>query len=301
MYCMLCVFFNWRAEGQLGSFQGMSTPREYCTWSLDVDDSNPTNLVDVSSPEHFTELMQQDLNRVSLLNFWAPWAEPCKQMNEVVREIATKYPQILCLVIEAEALPDVSESFDIEAVPSFVLLRGHTLLSRISGANASALSAAVATHAAPARSNGTGSLSKTSAAPRAASDVYDDSAAARTGGASYAEADEDEEDVIPETEEQIFARCKKLMEQSRVVLFMKGDPDTPRCGFSQKTVNLLRQEKVDFSHYDILKDENVRQGLKKLNEWPTFPQIIVNGELIGGLDILKESIESGEFKDMLSA
>ncbi|TKY89144.1 hypothetical protein EX895_001675 [Sporisorium graminicola] len=264
-------------------------------------EAGPSNLVEVTSPEHFTEIMQKDLTRVALLNFYAPWAEPCKQMNEVVREIAIKYPQVLCLAIEAESLPDVSESFDIEAVPSFVLLRGHTLLSRISGANASALSAAVATHATPARSNGTGSVSKTSATPRAASDVYDASESTRNGGAS-AYADEEEEDnVVPETEEEIFARCKKLMEQSRVMLFMKGDPETPRCGFSQKTVNLLRQEKVDFGHYDILKDENVRQGLKKLNEWPTFPQIIVNGELIGGLDILKESIESGEFQEMLEA
>ena len=90
---------------------------------------------------------------------------------------------------------------------------------------------------------------------------------------------------------------------------MKGNPDAPRCGFSQKTVNLLREQDVDFGWFDILEDEAVRQGtlchaidrlplqpadgsllteLKKINDWPTFPQIIVNGELIGGLDIVKE-------------
>lgn len=62
-------------------------------------EAGPSNLVEVTSPEHFTEIMQQDLNRVSLLNFYAPWAEPCKQMNEVVKEIAIKYPQVLCLVV----------------------------------------------------------------------------------------------------------------------------------------------------------------------------------------------------------
>lgn len=62
-------------------------------------EAGPSNLVEVTSPEHFTEIMQQDLNRVSLLNFYAPWAEPCKQMNEVVKEIAVKYPQVLCLVV----------------------------------------------------------------------------------------------------------------------------------------------------------------------------------------------------------
>ncbi|PWN50190.1 glutaredoxin [Violaceomyces palustris] len=258
--------------------------------------SSPSNLVDVTSPEHFTELMQQDLNRVSLLNFWAPWAEPCAQMNEVVKELAAKYPQVLFLVIEAESLPDVSESFDVEAVPSFVLLRGHTLLSRISGANAAALSAAVSSHASTKPANQ--SQSRTSAAPRAASDVYVANGGGTSAGgnaADYAEADE-----VEETEEQIEERCRKLMDSAPVMLFMKGDPDTPRCGFSQKTVNLLRQEGVEFGHFDILTDENVRQGLKKLNEWPTFPQIIVKGELIGGLDILKEQIETGEFKELLS-
>ena len=61
--------------------------------------AKPSNLVEVTSPEHFTDLMQQDLERVSLLNFWAPWAEPCKQMNEVVEELAAKYPNVLCLVV----------------------------------------------------------------------------------------------------------------------------------------------------------------------------------------------------------
>ena len=72
------------------------------------------------------------------------------------------------------------------------------------------------------------------------------------------------------------------------MLFMKGNPEAPRCGFSQKTVNLLRQEKVEFGWFDILEDEAVRQQLKKINDWPTYPQIIVKGELIGGLDIVKE-------------
>ena len=107
------------------------------------------------------------------------------------------------------------------------------------------------------------------------------------------------EDVPVETEAEIEERCRAIMNRAPVVLFMKGDPDAPRCGFSQKTVNLLRKEGVEFDHYDILSDEGVRQGMKKLNDWPTFPQIIVKGELIGGLDILKESIESGEFKEMI--
>lgn len=158
-------------------------------------------------------------------------------------------------------------------------MRGHTLLSKISGANAAALSAAVASHAVGSNgaSNGVPS-SSTSSAPQAPPANY---TAAGTIG----------EHSIPanETPVQLEDRCRKLMEKSDVVLFMKGNPDQPRCGFSQKTVALLKQEKVPFTTFDILQDEAVRQGLKKLNDWPTFPQIIVHGELIGGLDILKVS------------
>jgi hypothetical protein len=156
------------------------------------------------------------------------------------------------LQIEAEAQPDVSESFDIDSVPSFILLRGHTLLSKISGANAAALSAAIASHATGSTSNNAPS-SHTSATPQAPPADY-----TANGNAPGSIG----EHVTPanETAEQLEDRCKKLMEKSKVVLFMKGNPEQPRCGFSQKTVALLKQEKVPFSTFDILQDEAVRQG-----------------------------------------
>lgn len=66
--------------------------------------SAPTNLLSVESPEHFTTVMSQDLNRISLLNFWAPWADPCEQMNQVVKELAGKYPKMLCLNVSSRAI-----------------------------------------------------------------------------------------------------------------------------------------------------------------------------------------------------
>ena len=107
--------------------------------------SAPANLVDVTSTEHFQGLLSAELERVSLISFWAPWAEPCKQMNEVVQELAKKYSAVLVLRVsaisacsttdrrwcacvikveaEAESLSDISETFEINSVPSFVLLR----------------------------------------------------------------------------------------------------------------------------------------------------------------------------------
>lgn len=69
---------------------------------------------------------------------------------------------------------------------------------------------------------------------------------------------------------------------------MKGTPQEPKCGFSKKTVKLLRDHQIAFSSFDILSDEQVRQGLKKFSNWPTYPQLYVKGKLVGGLDILNE-------------
>jgi thiol-disulfide isomerase/thioredoxin len=81
------------------------------------------NLHPVKSSDHFKRLLSEDLQRISLLYFWAPWAEPCKQMTEVVAELSRKYQQLLSLQIQAEEQSEISESFDIESVPSFIILR----------------------------------------------------------------------------------------------------------------------------------------------------------------------------------
>ena len=94
-------------------------------------------------------------------------------------------------------------------------------------------------------------------------------------------------------------RLKGLTSQSKIMLFMKGLPSQPRCGFSRQICELLQKENVQFDAFDILTDEEVRQGLKKLSDWPTYPQLYVDGELVGGLDIVRELIDSGELKDMI--
>jgi Grx4 family monothiol glutaredoxin len=247
------------------------------------DPSQLTNLHEISSAEEFQSLLSADLTRVSLINFWAPWAEPCTQMNQVVLELARKYPTLLVLQVEAESQPEISESFDIEAVPSFLLLRGHTLLSRISGADAPTLTSSVSSHISGVKP--IKPLSTSDAKPASAPNDYPNG-----------ETAEDDH----ETPEQLESRMKGLMQQSKVVLFMKGSPDSPKCGFSRKTVALLREQGIPFTHFDILTDERVRQGLKVLNDWPTFPQVIANGELIGGLDILQEMADNGELADAVA-
>ena len=95
-------------------------------------------------------------------------------------------------------------------------------------------------------------------------------------------------------------RIKSQLASAPVVLYMKGTPDFPQCGFSAQTVGALRACKAQFAHFNIFEDPEVREALKSYSNWPTFPQLYVNGELIGGCDITIEMYKSGELKQLLA-
>lgn len=95
-------------------------------------------------------------------------------------------------------------------------------------------------------------------------------------------------------------RIKQQLESHPVLLFMKGNPDFPQCGFSAQTVAALRALGTPFEHVNILEDMELREGLKAYSNWPTYPQLYVNGELIGGCDIVLEMYQNGELKQVLS-
>ena len=96
-------------------------------------------------------------------------------------------------------------------------------------------------------------------------------------------------------------RLESLVSEHQVILFMKGVPDAPRCDFSKASVELLREKQIEFGSFDILGDDQVREGLKVLSEWPTFPQLYAGGKLVGGLDILKELDAEDELLETLAA
>ncbi|KAL6451832.1 GRX4 Monothiol glutaredoxin-4 [Candida maltosa Xu316] len=102
------------------------------------------------------------------------------------------------------------------------------------------------------------------------------------------------EGSVEESEEALNERLDKLTKAAPIMLFMKGSPSSPQCGFSRQLVAILREHQVRFGFFDILKDDSVRQGLKKFSDWPTFPQLYINGEFQGGLDIIKENIEDDD-------
>ena len=83
------------------------------------------------------------------------------------------------------------------------------------------------------------------------------------------------------------------------MLFMKGSPSAPRCGFSRQITEILSTNDIPFASFDILNDENIRAGLKTYSDWPTFPQLYVFGEFVGGLDVIKELSSGGDLKSQL--
>jgi monothiol glutaredoxin len=94
----------------------------------------------------------------------------------------------------------------------------------------------------------------------------------------------------------INEKIKDIISKNDVVLFMKGTPDMPQCGFSMTVTNILKQLKVKFNSIDVLADPEIRQGIKDFSNWPTVPQLYVKGEFIGGCDIAKEMYEKGELQ-----
>jgi Grx4 family monothiol glutaredoxin len=99
--------------------------------------------------------------------------------------------------------------------------------------------------------------------------------------------------------EPLEERLRKLTSQAPVVIFIKGTPDMPRCGFTKSLLSILAEEQVEYASFDILTDEEVRQGLKTFSDWPTYPQVYANGNFIGGLDIIKEMRVNGPLGNQL--
>jgi len=94
-------------------------------------------------------------------------------------------------------------------------------------------------------------------------------------------------------------RIREQIQADDVVLYMKGTPVFPMCGFSSQVVQILSHVGVPFQSYNILDDMELRQGLKEFSNWPTFPQLYVRGELVGGCDIIREMHQTGELAQML--
>jgi monothiol glutaredoxin len=112
------------------------------------------------------------------------------------------------------------------------------------------------------------------------------------GGAAVSEKD---------TSLELNERIKNLIGSSKIFLFMKGSPEMPQCGFSANVIGMLDAMNAKYNTFNILSDMDIRQGVKDFSNWPTFPQLYVNNQLVGGNDIIMEMYEAGELEQVLKS
>jgi Grx4 family monothiol glutaredoxin len=215
-------------------------------------------------------------------------------MRSILETLASTYapttpPSISFLSLNAEELPEISESYDVTAVPFLVLQREGKVLESISGCDATKVRAAVERFVGK-DSRKVALPEKLVATPRPQTEAPQgaNGAAAQEPASDHAGAKEE----AKEDTEVLNKRLEGLVKAASVMLFMKGTPSAPQCGFSRQLVSLLREQGVRYGFFNILADDEVRQGLKVWAEWPTFPQLWVGGELVGGLDIVRSSFSS---------
>ena len=120
-----------------------------------------------------------------------------------------------------------------------------------------------------------------------------------TSGSTGKPAEESGEANQSQLPRELQETIRGIIGQSRIVVFLTGTPDEPRCRFTSALVDILRQVGVHYSFYNILEDDEVCEGLKEFSSWPTYPQVYVDGELLGGYDVTKQLLLSGELTKML--
>ncbi|KAM1008586.1 hypothetical protein FF1_004966 [Malus domestica] len=227
-----------------------------------------------------------------ILHFWASWCEASKHMDEVFAHLSTDFPHAHFLRVEAEEQPEISEAYSVSAVPFFAFVKDGKVADTLEGADPSSLANKVARIA--------GSINPGEPAAPASLGMAAGSTIletvqelARENGSSEVKTQ-----VQNGPADALKRRLQQLIDSNPVMLFMKGSPEAPQCGFSQKIVDILKKENVKYGSFDILSDSEVREGLKKYSNWPTFPQLYCKGELLGGCDIAISMHEGGELKEV---
>ncbi|KAK3009427.1 hypothetical protein RJ639_014136 [Escallonia herrerae] len=224
----------------------------------------------------------------AIMHLWAAWCEASKHMDKVFFHLAIDFPHAHFLRVEAEEQPEISEAYSVSAVPYFVFFKDGKVVDTLEGADPSTLGNKVSKVAGivyPGEPAAPASLGM-AAGPT----VLESVKSANQNGSSHPERQV--------RKDELKKRLQQLVNSHPVMLFMKGNPDEPKCGFSQKVVEILKDENFEFGSFDILTDIEVREGLKKFSNWPTYPQLYCKGDLLGGSDIVIAMRDSGELTEV---
>ncbi|KAL8760875.1 MAG: hypothetical protein Q9184_002963 [Pyrenodesmia sp. 2 TL-2023] len=261
-------------------------------------------IADITSASAFeSHISSLEPTTTAVISFHTPWAAPCAQMSLILKTLASSYPlqhplTVSFLSLDAEALSDISESYDVTAVPFLVIQRDGKVLEKVSGSDAGRVRDAVEKHAGKGGNTGSVGLPPALEVEKPQERGPTQPNGAGTGNLSKYAPGGDDPATAPEMsstqgqKEEVETRLQELVKAAPVMLFMKGTPSAPQCGFSRTIVGILREKGVRYGFFNILADDGVRSGMKTFSDWPTFPQLYAGGEFVGGLDIVKEELES---------
>lgn len=228
--------------------------------------------------QQLTDDSPEITGKKAVIMFGADWHEACVPggvMDVLFTALASSVVEedTVFAKADAETCVQLSSKYNVTSVPAFVLLNasGTVVETVLGGEDAAKVTTAVQRLLAAASTNTSSSSPPDSSLPTS------------------------------EPETSITERLDALIRTAPVMAFIKGTPTAPKCGFSRQIVEILQELSVPFDAFDILTDEDVRQGLKAYSDWPTFPQLYYKGELLGGLDIVKEMKEDGSLQETLTA
>jgi len=196
--------------------------------------------------------------------FYAEWHEHSRNLVPVVQACSEDHPSCEFIFINADNDEQTCQKFQVESVPTVILCipgaKAMKIESQLTAPNIVALCKKL-----PQENN-----------------------------------DQKQKEYDNLKQKNLNQRMQALIDKAPVMVFMKGERENPRCKFSKKIMKLFQQESItQFTTFDILQDDDIRQGLKTYSNWKTYPQVYVNGELIGGVDIVEELIGEGEFQEQV--
>jgi len=239
-------------------------------------------VTEVSSEADFHKLCSSHTGLTCIL-MWASWHPPSVHLTKVLEAVASEHKAVRFGKVNTDVCSGIASSMGADQVPfvAFCDARGQKLDS-LAGADPPKLVEKV--KALSARPLGGGTCKQ------------DGGSCGGGGGGACSSAAA----AAPE-EDDLNSRLQGIVNYSPIMLFMKGSKAEPFCGFSKQAIAMLNKSGVDYSTFDILQDEEVRQGLKDYANWKTYPQLYIKGELLGGLDIMKEMEAEGSFQETLEA
>lgn len=248
-------------------------------------------IYEVNGMESLKELVFVNYNKLIILYSYNDNLSICKNIRQNLKQIHKQYYDndnlcFLCIDITLEANKEIVDLFKMVEVPQFIIIRKGFILQKLTGEELQRFLAtldecASIVYSPNQEKNDNDNIGDTD---------YDSDQSSTASDSSLLDKlqDSDDDYNIDIGHDKKLAR---LVEAAPVMLFIKGSPSNPRCGFSRQMVDILRENQISFGFFDILRDDNIRKLMKKFSDWPTFPQLYINGEFQGGLDIIKEAVE----------